>query len=404
MFGKKIGMKKRWFAVLFLVIALSSLSALPASAAWKKVSGKTIWVENGKKATGWKKIGNYWFYFDSNGILQTSRWIGDYYVNAKGARVRGFVDINNKTYYFSAKTYAVVKGKRFSSNGKMYVTDKTGKVIKKAWIGSKYFATNTGALVKGFAKIGGNLYFFYRDSCQKATSRMVATKSGTYFLMKDGKAAKNKRVSYKNKIYGFGSDAKMVKGGFLTIGNKKYYFGKDGVMAVGLQTINGSEYYFAKSGAMAVSTSFSVGKYMYTVNDQGVVTKKVALNQGEKIAAYGRQFVGNPYVWGGTSLTNGADCSGFCQAVMAHFGISIPRVADDQMRSSSGVSVEEKDMLAGDLLFFGSGSYASHVVMYAGDGMIVHAKGAAYGIVYESLSKYMGGYKKILGIKRYWAK
>lgn len=404
MFGKKNGMKKRWFAVLILVLILSSLSAGTTFAEWKKVSGKTVWMENGKKATGWKKIGNYWFYFDKNGILQTNTWVGDYYVNAKGARVRGLVDIKGSTYYFSAKDYKVVKGKRFLSNKKMYVTDKSGKVIKKAWIGSKYFATKTGELVKGFAKIGGNLYFFYRDTCQKAVSKMVATKSGTYFLMKDGKAVRNKRVKYKNKIYGFGNDFKMVKGNFLEIGGRKYYFGKDGVMATGLQTINGSQYYFAKSGAMAVNTSFTVGKYMYTVNSKGVVTKKTALTQGETIAAYAKQFVGNPYVWGGTSLTNGADCSGFCQAVMSHFGISIPRVADDQMRSSSGVSIQEKDMLAGDLLFFGSGSYASHVVMYAGDGMIVHAKGAAYGIVYESLSKYMGGYKKILGIKRYWAK
>ena len=332
-------------------------------------------------------------------------WSGDYYLDSKGKKVTGFANIGGSTYYFAKSTGKLVKGKTFSTGGKKYRAGSDGKIVKKAWVGSNYYATNTGAFVKGFAKIGGNLYYFYRDTCKKATSKMVSNKSATYYFDKSGKALKNKRVKSKGKIYGFGSNWKMVKNNTLTIGGKTYYFGSNGVMATGLITIGGKQYYFTSGGALAKDTTVTEGKYSYTIDSKGVVTKKTALTAGESIVAYALQFVGNPYVWGGTSLTNGADCSGFCQSVFKHFKITIPRVADDQMRSSSGKTIKEKDMLPGDLLFFGSGSTASHVVMYCGNDTIVHAKGKDYGIVKESLSGYMkwGHHSTILGIKRYWA-
>ena len=360
------GKKNKWLITLFLTVALCVLGSSAAMAGWS----------------------------------------GSYYLNAKGEKVRGFANIGSSTYYFDKSTARVVKGKTFTVNGKTYRAASDGKIVKRAWVDGKYYASNTGAFVKGFAKIGGNLYYFYRDSAKKAVSRMVATKSGTYFFDKEGKALKNKRAKYKSKIYGFGNNWKMVKGDFLTIGSSSYYFGSDGVMATGLKTIGGNQYYFSSGGVMAKNTAVTVGSTMYTVNSSGIVTGTSKLTAGESVVAYALQFVGNPYVWGGTSLTNGADCSGFCQSVFKHFGITIPRVADDQMRSSSGLSITRKNMLPGDLLFFGSGSYATHVVMYCGNDTIVHAKGAAYGIVKESLSGYMGWghHSTILGIKRYWAK
>ena len=397
--------KKKWLTVLLLVLALSAFGSTTAMAEWRTSNGNKMWTENGRYVTGWKKIGNYWYYFNQSGVLQTGKWVGDYYVNSRGIRISGFATIGNNTYYFRKSTGKVVKGKTFSVGSNKYRAASDGKIVKRAWVSGKYYATNTGAFVKGFAKIGGNLYFFYRDSCQKLVSRMVSTKTGSYFFDKNGKALKNMRVKSGGKIYGFGSDWKMVKNNFLAIGSKSYYFGSDGVMVTGLKTIGGSQYYFSSGGVMQKSTSVTVGSYAYTIGSDGKVTKKVKLSTGEAIVSYALQFVGNPYVWGGTSLTNGADCSGFCQSVYKHFGISIPRVADDQMRDSSGTTISQKNMLPGDLLFFGSGSYASHVVMYCGNDTIVHAKGAAYGIVKESLSGYMswGHHSTILGIKRYWA-
>ena len=89
------------------------------------------------------------------------------------------------------------------------------------------------------------------------------------------------------------------------------------------------------------------------------------------------EFVGNPYVYGGTSLTNGADCSGFVMSVFAEFGYELPRVAAAQCAASEKKSVA--DIEAGDLVFYGDGGI-DHVALYIGDGKIVHASTAATGI------------------------
>lgn len=98
-----------------------------------------------------------------------------------------------------------------------------------------------------------------------------------------------------------------------------------------------------------------------------------------RIANYGVQFVGNPYVWGGTSLTKGADCSGFTQSVMRNFGISIPRVSRDQ--ANAGRAVKQSEMRPGDLVFYAnSRGTVNHVAMYIGNGQVVHAASRRSGI------------------------
>lgn len=97
-----------------------------------------------------------------------------------------------------------------------------------------------------------------------------------------------------------------------------------------------------------------------------------------ELVSYAQQFVGNPYVWGGTSLTNGADCSGFVMAVFRDFGYSLPRTSREQAASGREISYEEAQ--PGDLLFYGSGSRINHVAIYIGDGQIVHASTSSTGI------------------------
>lgn len=109
---------------------------------------------------------------------------------------------------------------------------------------------------------------------------------------------------------------------------------------------------------------------------------------GQQVCDYACQFVGNPYVYGGTSLTNGADCSGFTQAVYAHFGISIPR--DSYSQRSCGVAVAYEDAQPGDLI-----CYAGHVALYLGGGQIVHASTPQSGIAYGYAT-----YRTILAVRR----
>lgn len=116
---------------------------------------------------------------------------------------------------------------------------------------------------------------------------------------------------------------------------------------------------------------------------------------GQQIVDYATQFVGNPYVWGGTSLTNGADCSGFVQSVFANFGIGLPRTAASQ--AGSGTAVDLGSIQAGDLLFYYGDGYINHVTLYMGNGQVVHASNSNTGII---ISDY--GYRTPTCARRYW--
>lgn len=98
-----------------------------------------------------------------------------------------------------------------------------------------------------------------------------------------------------------------------------------------------------------------------------------------QIVNYALQFVGNPYVWGGTSLTKGVDCSGFTMQVLGHFGISLPHYSGSQAKM--GKEVSSKNMRPGDLIFYtNSRGVVNHVAMYIGNGQIVHAASRRSGI------------------------
>ena len=105
---------------------------------------------------------------------------------------------------------------------------------------------------------------------------------------------------------------------------------------------------------------------------------------GDQIVAYALQFVGNPYVWGGTSLTDGADCSGFTQSVFAAFGIYIPRTAAEQ--AGSGTPVDLGSLQPGDLIFYSDGGTIGHVSIYIGNGQVVHASSPSTGIIVSDRS------------------
>ena len=109
---------------------------------------------------------------------------------------------------------------------------------------------------------------------------------------------------------------------------------------------------------------------------------------GKDIANYACKFVGNPYVLGGTSLTNGADCSGFTQAVYRAYGYSIPRTSTAQRSAGRGVTYAEAQ--PGDII-----CYAGHVAIYLGGGRIVHASTPATGIKYGTAT-----YREILAVRR----
>ena len=144
------------------------------------------------------------------------------------------------------------------------------------------------------------------------------------------------------------------------------------------------------SGTSTGSSTGTSGSYQSTQNGPGSAVYNSAVRTA--IVAYAKQFLGNPYVYAGTSLTNGADCSGFVQQVykhfgysgftmriFEHFGVTTGRTSRDQAANGKEISLDQ--IQPGDLLFYASGKTINHVALYIGDGKIIHASTSKTGII-----------------------
>lgn len=121
------------------------------------------------------------------------------------------------------------------------------------------------------------------------------------------------------------------------------------------------------------------------------------IDKGREIVEFALKYVGNPYVYGGSSLTNGTDCSGFSSSVYKNFGINIQRSSRSQY-ASNGISVSKANLEPGDLVFYGYNGSVSHVAIYIGDNKIVHASTPKTGICISPLEQ-RGG-TPYIGAKR----
>lgn len=136
----------------------------------------------------------------------------------------------------------------------------------------------------------------------------------------------------------------------------------------------------SSSSSSSSSTSSSNSSSSSSSGSQSTTPPPSSGQTGVDLANYALQFVGNPYVYGGTSLTNGADCSGFTLAIYAQYGISLPHSATSQSYYGTSVSISDRE--PGDLIFYhpdGAGGY-DHVGIYVGNDTVVHASTAATGI------------------------
>ena len=152
----------------------------------------------------------------------------------------------------------------------------------------------------------------------------------------------------------------------------------------------------SSDGGSSDSGSVEYDEYGNVIDSDNTVTdydysssSSSSSGSGSSVVDYATQFVGNPYVWGGTSLTNGADCSGFVQSVYANFGVSLPRTSYEQQ--NAGYEVSYEDAQPGDLICYGG-----HVAIYMGDGKIVHASNSRDGIKISNDATY----RTILSVRR----
>ena len=145
--------------------------------------------------------------------------------------------------------------------------------------------------------------------------------------------------------------------------------------------VDGQTGYVSKDYAKVIY-SFGKAKSMKQIQaEQAAKKASVSISSsgssatGSRIASYAQQFVGNPYRYGGNSLTGGIDCSGFTQQIMAKFGYSISRTSSSQ--SGDGRAVSTSNLRVGDLVFYGDGGSIDHVALYIGGGQVVHASNSA---------------------------
>lgn len=417
---------------------------------WNKIGNYTYFFKtDGSAPRKWKKIKGKYYYFGKKGRMYTNRIISKkYYVNAAGERTYGFAQIGADTYYFHPTTGKMMTGWVLIGS-KYYYFDANGKMVTDTWIGKRYLKSN-GQMAKS-CWVGAYYINKKGNRTRKTRSTGIWTQKGkTYFLDSNYQKAKNQWVvsasgryyyTDENGIvltnqlvgnYYVGETGARVTSQKLQIDDKTYYFTSDGSKATGIVTLNGKTYLFDRNGVMvtgwynnSVATFYFlpttgemvksqimiIDNVFYSFDANGYMTDQNAsdsdLTFGSKIAAYATQFIGNPYVYGGTSLTNGADCSGFTQSVMSHFGIKIPRTADQQAIGYDGTTtkyatakiISINNIQPGDLVFYYQP--ISHVGLYIGNGLIVHASTeAAYPVGGIKTSPF--NFATIRAIVRYW--
>ena len=261
------------------VYALNSVQNGNTSGKWiKDGQGYWYWYEGSNYVTGWKEINSVWYYFNTAGVMQTSQWIGNYYVLADGTMAKSQWIGND---YVDAS--GLWQSNRWMNDGQWWYRygDGSYPVAKFDTInGKKYYFDNSGYMVTGWKLIDKDWYYFNGSGCMIKDQWI-----GNYYIGKDGKMAKSQWVGkyYVDASgvwqpdrwindgqwwYRYG-DGSYPKEKFDAIGDNVYYFDKNGYMVTGWNCIDKKWYYFNDSGIMA--KDIWIGNYY--VDKYGVMTK-----------------------------------------------------------------------------------------------------------------------------------
>lgn len=314
---------------------------------------------SGYMVTGWYLDQDGWYYFNGSGAMVTGwQLVGDvwYYLDGANAEHPGLM-VSNCGKEIGAQKYF------FNGSGAMY----TGwALMPEGW----YYTNGSGAMMTGWQLVGG--VWYYLDGANAEYPGLMS--GGGWNLI-------NGAWYYMN-----GSGGMMS--GWLLLGNTWYYLGGDGAMKTGWQLVGGAWYYFytendpngGAHGAMAVSTTIDG----WEVLESGLAVHNLAAKISEI-----KKYIYVPYRYGGTT-PSGWDCSGFTQWALYYLGgVTIPRTTT--LQAAGGTNIDKNHMelwKPGDVLVYQSGSAFSHVALYLGDGMLMHAINSKYGTMIQGVEYY----------------
>lgn len=314
---------------------------------------------SGYMVTGWYLDQDGWYYFNGSGAMMTGwQLVGGswYYLDGDNVEHPGLM-VSNCGKEIGGQKYF------FNGSGAMY----TGwALMPEGW----YYTNGSGAMVTGWQLVGG--VWYYLDEANTEYPGLMS--DGGWNLI-------NGAWYYMN-----GSGGMMSE--WLLLGNTWYYLGSDGAMKTGWQQIGGAWYYFYTEndpnggayGAMAVSTTIDG----WEILESGIAVQDLAAKINEI-----KKYIYVPYRYGGTT-PSGWDCSGFTQWALYYLGgITIPRTTT--LQAAGGTNIDKNHMelwKPGDVLVYQSGSSFTHVALYLGDGMLMHAINPKYGTMIQGVTYY----------------
>ena len=215
----------------------------------------------------------------------------------------------------------------------------------------------------GVTTMGGSSY-----STGSATTESASSTSNTVTAI--GTASTG-----SSSVINAGPISSGTSTGFSVVSNKMVVSGAIADSETKTSVVNASSK--AATTNMVATNTISFGPAGSAEASASVTTLATTASR-QAIINYAKQFLGNPYVYGGTSLTEGADCSGFVQSIFGHFGITTGRSSRDQYAKCQKITFAE--LQPGDLVFYEYGGSINHVAIYCGSGIIIHAASSATGI------------------------
>ena len=390
------------------------------------------YISNSKGVlTGLQEIGGKKYWFGKNGVMRTGvititdsnnksmiclfdddgamvhglveRFGNLYYYNeTTGERVTGWKTVNGKKYYFNPSGGAALKGRQSISNFNYYFDTETGeKKTGLIWYkGHLYYFDDKSkdGLTYGLTKINGELYYFIENSGYAKTGFLNLNDVFYYFSEETGQAVEGIHWANKSSAFYFEKTGGVRKG-LVTFEGKQYYCSPStSIVSTGLTSIGDKLYCFADSGEMMKNTIVIKGGIKYSIDDNGYVS---VIGDGmiEKMIRSGIEKLGTPYLDESVELddsidpTSGFTCSRFVTKMLSDIDIMVPGTAFRQQHilSHSGNYDYEyvesyHDLKPGDLVYLMNPScnkgtdcvffnHIHHVMIYIGDGKMMHSVG-----------------------------